>query len=122
MKVTSLSISNFRAFAELPTTQLGQINVLIGPNNVGKSSVLRALYSVQQGMSGLFQDVRIGAERAIIQVGIEEAGDSDPWAALRDSQGVVTVTVTPKRPQRTSGNQQLLLEVNSKKVNVNMLQ
>mgnify|MGYP001793937174 CR=1 FL=1 len=115
MKVTSLSISNFRAFSELPTTQLGQINVLIGPNNTGKSSVLRALYSLQQGASGQFQDVRLRANQATIQVGVERVGDPDPWVELHASQGVVTLTLTPNDPERTSGHQAFQLEVDGRK-------
>ena len=120
MKVTSLSISNFRAFSELPTTQLGQINVLIGPNNVGKSSVLRALYSLQLGASGQFQDVRIGTKQATIQVGMEGAQDSDAWTALRNSQGIVTLTLKPNA-ERTGGNLSLYMETDSVKKNLNVI-
>ena len=45
----SLEIKNFRAFKHLRIEHLGRVNLIVGKNNVGKSSVLEALwlYSVQ---------------------------------------------------------------------------
>ena len=45
----SLEIKNFRAFKHLCIEHLGRVNLIVGKNNVGKSSVLEALwlYSVQ---------------------------------------------------------------------------
>lgn len=59
MQVTSLSLKNFRSFAEINTIALAQVNVLVGENNSGKSSVLRALHLMQQGASSPFPDVRV---------------------------------------------------------------
>ena len=39
----SIEISGFRAFSSLRIQQLGKINLIIGKNNVGKSSLLEAL-------------------------------------------------------------------------------
>jgi predicted ATP-dependent endonuclease of OLD family len=52
MKITQLSISNFRSFEQTPNLELGQINVLVGKNNAGKSSVLYAI-GVLQGLTYL---------------------------------------------------------------------
>jgi AAA15 family ATPase/GTPase len=41
--LTSFKIQNFRTFRQLRIEQLGQINLIVGKNNVGKSSLLEAL-------------------------------------------------------------------------------
>lgn len=41
--ITSLQIENFRGIKKLNLSNLGQINVIAGKNNAGKSSVLEAL-------------------------------------------------------------------------------
>lgn len=41
--ITSLSIRNVRGIRELSLQNLGQINVFVGRNNVGKSSILEAI-------------------------------------------------------------------------------
>ena len=58
MRVQSLQIKGFRSFVETPQIELDAINVLIGANNSGKSSVLRALYLLQLGSADPFADVR----------------------------------------------------------------
>ncbi|ARM74749.1 AAA family ATPase [Acidianus manzaensis] len=42
--ITSISINNFRGIKELNIENFGDINVFIGRNNTGKSSILEALY------------------------------------------------------------------------------
>jgi hypothetical protein len=39
----SLEIKNFRTFAELQIAKLGQVNLIMGKNNVGKTTLLEAL-------------------------------------------------------------------------------
>lgn len=48
MKITSISLTNFRSFKETQTIELAPVTLLFGPNSVGKSSVLMALAYVQQ--------------------------------------------------------------------------
>ncbi|WP_245612402.1 AAA family ATPase [Palaeococcus ferrophilus] len=43
LMITSLRIENFRGIEKLKLNNLGQINVIAGKNNAGKSSVLEAL-------------------------------------------------------------------------------
>jgi AAA15 family ATPase/GTPase len=40
----SLSITNFRAFRKLEIKRLGQVNLIVGKNNVGKTCLLEALW------------------------------------------------------------------------------
>lgn len=57
MKITQLSISNFRSFEQTPNLEFGQINVLVGKNNAGKSSVLYAI-GMLQGIDISIQNIR----------------------------------------------------------------
>jgi predicted ATPase len=41
--ITTLAIRNFKNLADIPTTPFGRLNVLIGPNGCGKSSLLQAI-------------------------------------------------------------------------------
>ena len=41
--LTSLEIKNFRTFAHLRIERLGQVNLILGKNNVGKTTLLEAL-------------------------------------------------------------------------------
>jgi len=43
MQLNSLHIRNFRAFEDFEVKKLGQLNLIVGKNNSGKSSVLEAL-------------------------------------------------------------------------------
>ncbi|MFY0700380.1 MAG: AAA family ATPase [Bermanella sp.] len=48
MHLTKLSLKNFRSFSEEQTIDFAPITLLFGPNSVGKSSVLMALFYLQQ--------------------------------------------------------------------------
>ncbi len=41
--LSSLEIRNFRAFHDLKIERLGRVNLIVGKNNVGKTSLLEAL-------------------------------------------------------------------------------
>ncbi len=42
--LTSIEIKNFRGIHEMPETKLKRLNVFLGPNNCGKTSVLESLF------------------------------------------------------------------------------
>lgn len=48
MRLTSLTLANFRSFKEPQTIEFAPVTLLFGPNSVGKSSVLMALAYIQQ--------------------------------------------------------------------------
>lgn len=64
--ITEVRVSNFRSLANLEV-ELGDLTVLIGSNNAGKTSFLDALFAaVGSGRKALGQDdVRIGAGEAV---------------------------------------------------------
>src|SRR5579872_403412 len=49
--LNSLEIQNFRGFRQLQIERLGRINLIVGKNNVGKSSLLEALRLYSSGIS-----------------------------------------------------------------------
>jgi len=48
MKITKLSLTNFRSFKKTQTIEFAPITLLFGPNSVGKSSVLLSLFYLQE--------------------------------------------------------------------------
>ncbi|MDD2774680.1 MAG: AAA family ATPase [Gallionella sp.] len=67
MKITQLSISNFRSFEQTPELNFGQLNVLVGKNNAGKSSVLYAIGMVQ-GMDSSIPNIRSDSGHASVDI------------------------------------------------------
>jgi AAA15 family ATPase/GTPase len=53
-------INNFRSIREAGPIELGDITLLVGPNNSGKSSVLQSVLLLQQGFSIGSRQVRLG--------------------------------------------------------------
>ena len=51
MRITKLSLTNFRSFKETQEIEFSPITLLFGPNSVGKSSVLMSLFYLQQILS-----------------------------------------------------------------------
>lgn len=72
MKITSLQLSNFRSFEAMGPIDLGQMNILVGPNNSGKTSILRALHLLQQGCMSAFPEVRVNSTKADVIIGFVE--------------------------------------------------
>ncbi|MGZ8214448.1 MAG: ATP-dependent nuclease [Methylosarcina sp.] len=83
MIVTSLKIQNFRSFENMDPIALDQINVIVGPNNAGKSSILRALHLLQGGnyseniRENIRADTRIGASIAQIIIDLKNINAND---------------------------------------------
>ena len=73
MRVTSISMSMFRSFDTLLKMDLNVINVLVGPNNSGKSTILRALYLMQDGAAPSLADIRAGATKSTIEIRFDES-------------------------------------------------
>ena len=61
MKVSSVRIVNFKSFSDTGEVSLGQVNVLIGRNNHGKSAFIRVIHLLQQGAEYNPKNLRLGA-------------------------------------------------------------
>lgn len=102
MRVVKLRLRNFRSFVDSEEIQLNSLNVLVGANNAGKSSVLRGLYLMQDGAGPPFGDVRVGATSGSVEITLEEAYASGAFGQLQDGAGVVLVTI--QSGDRRTGN------------------
>jgi predicted ATPase len=84
MPVISVSVSNFRSIVSTGQLDLGPITVLIGPNNSGKSSLLRAVHMVQGGGRVVDDDIRIGEAAAQVSLRLSEPYPTAVGPILRD--------------------------------------
>lgn len=76
MRVRTLALQNIRSFVKADLVFSPSINVIIGLNNMGKSTLLLPLLSLQDGLPSLeIGDVRLGAQTARVDITLE---DSDP--------------------------------------------
>ncbi len=93
MRVTQLALKAFRSFPQLDPIKLDGISVLVGPNNAGKSSVLRALRLLQEGVAGdLRNDVRTGTTESVVTIGLADAGTLPGWG--RPDASIFQVTIS----------------------------
>jgi len=110
MFVTSLELHNFRAFRAMPPTYFDQINVLVGSNNAGKSSIIRALHLLQYGAPLSYQDVRIGEVGAQIVIGLKDVGKRTNWPLVSPNMKNVSAIINLQTTDRISGGIQLTLQ------------
>lgn len=82
MRVRTLSLTNFRSFQQSDPIEFGQMNVLVGANNAGKSSILRALALLQVGFPSQVPDVRVGSKHATVSIALTDIGQRPAWGSL----------------------------------------
>lgn len=104
MKVTSIELVTFRSFLNSGPIELDNINILIGANNAGKSSILRALSLMQMGGNNGLPDVRIGFSTAHISISFDEIQGIGTWenGAKANSRNLhIKITSTDRRSGAT---------------------
>ncbi len=63
MKIRTIELKNIRGFKALPRTEFSQrINVFIGANNSGKSTILNCIFSLQRQNAIIGTDITIGEQ------------------------------------------------------------
>jgi hypothetical protein len=73
MWVKSLELENLRCFEKAELAFSKRINLIVGPNNAGKSTLLRPLLHLQEKLPQLtVQDIRYGADVGIADVELAE--------------------------------------------------
>lgn len=109
MHVSRIELHNYRSFHRMEGISLDAINVLIGPNNSGKSSIIRAIANLQDGMEEPFADVRIGSNKAEIHLHLENIeGLRDD---IRGMRGRVTISI--ESTDRRNGGRDMTLTLSS---------
>ena len=68
MLFDSIRVRGFRSIADSGILELGSVTLAVGRNNAGKSSLLRAVYSLQNGAPFQQSDIRIGQDVAEINL------------------------------------------------------
>lgn len=101
MRVNSIQLEQFRSFESSGPIPLAQINVLIGPNNSGKSSILRALHLIQNGCGAMPPEVRVGSQSSNVTFELSEISGIPHWVGDIGS-GVFQVQITSS--DREAGN------------------
>ncbi len=73
---SSIELENFRGFQHLELNDLGHINLLFGPNNSGKTTILEAIYTHASGLNfqPFFSQVVIRRQEQILS-GALDMGD-----------------------------------------------
>jgi AAA15 family ATPase/GTPase len=69
MKITAIQIKNVRGFQNLPKLELAKnINIFIGPNNSGKSTLLNSIFLIQRPQVLTTEDITIGQTTGEIEL------------------------------------------------------
>jgi hypothetical protein len=88
MQITALQLTNFKAFESLGPLPLGDITLLMGANNAGKSTILQAIYAMQLGIAVEGSSVRVGADFAEIITWLHHPGGAPHFSVLEDSSSL----------------------------------
>jgi len=81
MVYSSFEINNFRLFEHVLVDNLKKINLIVGKNNVGKTSLLEALF-IHSGYYNPELTIRINAWRGMPGFVTREIGKNTPWDDL----------------------------------------
>lgn len=97
----TLEISEFRGIKHAKFADLGQINVLVGRNNSGKTAFLEAAYLLSAGRTGFVDALGDNAMRKVVAETRPDAG----WDYLikqKSTAAVVTASLAGSRQDRLS--------------------
>ena len=62
MYLKKLGLENFRKFKDYQEFEFKPITILVGPNNSGKSSLIKALLLLQENLINGLDDLKFGSE------------------------------------------------------------
>ncbi|MGA9509749.1 MAG: AAA family ATPase [Candidatus Sulfotelmatobacter sp.] len=68
MLFDSIRVTGFRSIEDTGTLPLGPVTLLVGRNNTGKSSLLRSVYSIQNGSTFQQSDIRLGRTQSVVEL------------------------------------------------------
>jgi predicted ATPase len=85
MRITEISVQGWKSLEDTGVLELSQINVLVGPNNSGKSSLLHALRLIQIDAVASATDIRLGRHEATVEFHL--TGMLEPRSFLGNASG-----------------------------------
>ena len=104
MHVSWLELRDFRCYEELSFVPDPGVNVLVGDNGMGKTSVLEAIgyVGMVKSFRGVPDDalVRDGSSAAVVRAGVGGAATETTFECELPAEGRRTVLLNGKRPQR----------------------
>ena len=72
MKITAIELTNIKGFRKLEKTELSKsINIFIGANNSGKSTILNCIFNLQRNGAITPSDITIGEQKGEISLSFE---------------------------------------------------
>lgn len=96
MKITAIELTNIRGFKKLEKTQVSdKINVFIGANNSGKSTIINSVFSVQRQNILTGQDITIGESSGEVKLHYE--GDYTGVGIIQDGATFVFQPINQQR-------------------------
>lgn len=103
MIFSSVRIRNYRSISDTTELPLGPVTVVVGRNNSGKSSLLRAVYMLQEGGPFRDTDIRVGANDMRIDVRMKDvspltAGGKSSMAEIEE--GMISAIFSPGNRKR----------------------
>jgi predicted ATPase len=107
--ISALSVTNFRSFVSSGRVELGRVNVFVGPNNAGKSSLLKAIYLLQAGSATTPADIRLDATSSAIEMDLVDLHGIDSWGPAGDGGQASLRVELSTNGERTSLNQSMVL-------------
>lgn len=72
MHITSLELTNFRKFSRFKLENLGLLNIIIGKNGVGKTSIIESIYfgSIAKSFKSYYDDVILKEKESFFKIKI----------------------------------------------------
>lgn len=102
MYVKAIRLKDWKSFADSGQVELGDINVLVGRNNSGKSAFLHGAHQIQDASNASVSDIRLRARQAEITFDLV-----DPQFAMQFqryfNRDIAPQTLTPGTVAPTSG-------------------
>ena len=106
MWVSSIVINNMKSFADSGVINLDKrMNVLIGPNNAGKSVIIQALYLLQNPSMLGVNEIRRGAPEGEIIIGLEDIDEEQYQQIYHATEGFlskvkITISSSSSKPNK----------------------
>jgi len=104
MWVSSIELSDIKSFEDSGVINLDKrMNILIGPNNAGKSVIIKALYLLQDKQALSIEDIRRGESEGKIVIGLEDVDVVQYQQIYHATQGFlskvhITISSSPNKP------------------------